>query len=128
MPLDIPSATIYAAIIGGSSAAVVGGFFNIWHSYQIRKSEERRHMRELAVKIASENWKYIYDRNKDAWVDIDSLSVFIINAMSLVACVDGNLKTPDRIRAHLRKGFADADIAQELFEERKKQKMTPKPK
>ena len=128
MPTDTPSVTLYAAVIGGAAAAVFSGVFAVWSNWIARRSDERKHMRELAVKVAADNWKYFFERNKDRFPDAEALSVFIINAMNIISFVDGKFKTPEQIRAHMRKGFADTDVVSEEYQYRKQHQGAPKTK
>jgi hypothetical protein len=99
MQLDVAGATVIAASIG----AVFGGGFMVVNGWLSRRSEERRQIRELAVRAAIEEWKsnvQLADKYRGI---IHPLDLYLIHAMYFVQALDGSLRTQDKIRAHLRK-------------------------
>jgi hypothetical protein len=104
----MPSDTVIAAVIGGGVAAIVSGGFTIWNLFITRRSEERRQIRELAVKAAIENWSRDFEisKLKGGGTLLQPLDLYLVHAMHLVAALDGSLKTPEEIRAHLRQTYA----------------------
>jgi hypothetical protein len=48
---------VIAAIVG----AGVGGFVTLFGQWLTRRSEERRHIRQLVVQTAIENWRFTSD-------------------------------------------------------------------
>ena len=55
MNLDMPSATLLVGFAAGIAAIVATGG-NLLNAWLIRRSEERRQIRELAVRAAIEEW------------------------------------------------------------------------
>ena len=47
------------AVFGTLGGAFVGGFFTTVIAFINKRSEERRHFRELVVKISAEHWKLV---------------------------------------------------------------------
>ena len=116
-----------AALIGAFVATVVSGLFALCSTWLQRRADERRQIRELAVKVAIENWKIACEQRKgtrfEAFCDINSLNVYLINAMHLISALDGSLKTPEQIQKHLRSGFVVTNAADAEIEDYNKQQM-----
>lgn len=108
MQLDVATATILSAAV----AAVVGGGITAANLWLARRSEERRQIRELAVKAALENWQRYIEVAKQIRGDVPPLDLYLVHAMHLVKALDGRLKTPEKIQAHLRQTFAVTIAAQ----------------
>jgi hypothetical protein len=91
-----------------------------------RKSDERRQIRELAVKVATENWRHQSEIGK-AWaeggakVTLPALDLYLIHAMSLVKALDGSVHTPEQVTAILRESFAMFRAAQKEINTRDQQ-------
>ena len=111
----MPSDTVIAAVIGGGVAAIVSGGFTIWNLFITRRSEERRQIRELAVKAAIENWSRDFElaKMKGPGVLLNPLDLYLVHAMHLVSALDGSLKTPGAVQAHLRQTFAITEAAKQ---------------
>ena len=116
-----------AALIGAFVATVVSGLFALCSTWLQRRAEERRQIRELAVKVALENWKIAHEQRKgtkfEIFCDINSLNVYLINAMHLISALDGSLITPEQIRKHLRSGFAATNAAAAEIDDYNKQQI-----
>ena len=108
MPIDT---AIQAAAIGGGVAAIVTGGFSFWSQWLVRRSDERRKIRELAVQLALENWKIVKEATDRVKGDMLPIDVYLIHAMYSVTALDGRLKTPDQIRNHLRQSLAATQAA-----------------
>ena len=121
MKFDTSMTAIVAAAIGGGIAAIIGGIFSFWNYHLIRRAEERRQIRGLAVQISLENFK-IYKASADQHGgSVPPIDSFLIHAVQLVSAIDGFLKTDEQIREHLRRGFAAGDAANKEIDERMKQ-------
>ena len=85
MPTQIPSWAIWVPLIGAISGSVVTGLIALWMNRQNRKSEERKHLKELAFKTAVDNWKTRIDiaQKIDVKIRIQPLDSFIIHMMKL---------------------------------------------
>jgi hypothetical protein len=111
MPLDSTTTTIISAAIGGGVASVVAGGFTVWNLWLTRRSEERRQIRELAVKVAIENFRIYQEASNRLGISTQPLDVYLIHAMQLTTALDGRLKTPEQIQEHLRQSLAASNVA-----------------
>ena len=57
MQINAATATVIAAVAG----AGVGGFVTLLGQWLARRSEERRHLKQLVVQTAIENWRFYSD-------------------------------------------------------------------
>ena len=93
------SDTLLGVLIGGLLTAIPT-IITFWLG---KRSEERRHLRELAFHAAIDNWKYVSEQAKghDGAV-IEPLDVFLFHMLKLseVATRDG--LTPDTVAARMR--------------------------
>jgi len=108
MQLDIASATILAAGIG---AIVAGGVsaINAWFTH---RSDERRQIRELAVRVGIEEWKaQIELAQKYHSKIIHPLDLYLVHAMYFVRLLGDKIKCEDQLRSHLRNSHSMTDIA-----------------
>ena len=115
-----------AAIIGAAVGSGVTGLFGFIAIIQQRRSEERRQIRELAVKAAIENWSRDFEISKLKGGDtlLQPLDLYLVHAMHLVAALDGRLKTPDEIRTHLRETYAATKAARGEIDDHNKTRQT----
>ena len=113
------SDTTIAALIGGAIGSGITGIFALITIWMQRRSEERRQIRELAVKVALENWKIYYDVTPPQGQALP-IDVYLIHAMHLVSALDGRLKTPDQIREHLRQSLTAGNAATAEIDEHNK--------
>ncbi len=111
MQLDSTTTTIVAAAVGGGIAAIVGGGFTVLNLWLTRRSDERRQIRELAVRAAIENWKHYDEVSKRHGGIAQPLDVYILHATRLVSAIDGADLTPDEIRKRIRHALDAADAA-----------------
>jgi hypothetical protein len=117
MQLDVASATVLAAGVG----AIVAGGISALNTWFIRQSEERRQIRDLAVRAAIEEWKHHAELAEKHGRTTHPLDLYLIHSMYFVQALDGSLRTKDQIRSHLRKVFDVTDTAyQEIKEYSKK--------
>ena len=109
------SDTTLAALIGGAIGSGITGIFAIVTIWMQRRSEERRQIRELAVKAAIENWSRDFElaKMKGPGVLLQPLDLYLVHAMHLVSALDGSLKTADEVQAHLRQTFAITEAAKQ---------------
>lgn len=116
MNLDMPSATILAAIAATIGAIVAGGVSAL-NAWLIRRSEERRQIRELAVRAAIEEWTKHIEIAEGHRAKIPPLDLYLIHAMYFVQALDGSLRTKEEIRNHLRKVHSITDAAGQEIED-----------
>jgi hypothetical protein len=120
MQSDAATVTIIAAAIGGGIASLIAGGFTFLNFHLARRADERRQIRELAVKVALENWKIYKEVSDQYGYSMNPIDSFLIHAMYLVSALDGRLKTPNQIREHLRAGFAASNTARAEIDEHNK--------
>lgn len=92
--------TIIAVAVGG----ILTGIPTIWNSHIIRRSEEKRQLREIAFKSAIENWKLhretAFDHIKNVpggTAKIEPLDVYIFHMIKLSEIATKKDLTPDTI-------------------------------
>jgi hypothetical protein len=113
--------TTMAALIGGVAGSAVTGIFGFITIQLQRRADERRQIRELAVKVALENWKIYKAAADDVGGSVPPIDSFLVHAVHLVSALDGSLKTDEQIRCHLRRGFEASNAADKEIDERNKQ-------
>jgi hypothetical protein len=105
-----------AVVLGALVGSGMTGIGVIISNALQRKADERRQIRELAVKVATENWRHQSEIGK-AWaeggakVTLPALDVYLIHAMSLVKTLDGSVHTPEQVTTLLRESFAMSKAA-----------------
>lgn len=116
MKIDIATATVIAAIAAFVGAIVGAGitFINTWLT---RRSEERRQIRELAVRAAIEEWTKHIEISEGHRAKIPPLDLYLIHAMYFVQALDGSLRTKEEICNHLRKVQDITDVAGQQIED-----------
>jgi hypothetical protein len=105
------SDTVFAALIGGIAGSAVTSIFGFVAILLQRRAEERRQIRELAVKVALENWKIYKEASERLGGDMQPIDVYLMHAVHMVSALDGRLKTPEQIREHLRQSLAASRAA-----------------
>ena len=120
------SDTTLAALTGGAIGSGITGVFALITIWMQRRSEERRQIRELAVKAAIENWSRDFELSKlrGGGALLQPLDLYLVHAMHLVAALDGRLKTPDEIRSYLRETYAATGAAREEIDDYNKRRKT----
>jgi hypothetical protein len=88
--------------------------------FSARKADERRQIRELAVKVALENWKIYKEASDRLGVSMQPIDSFLVHAVQMVSALDGSLTTNEQIRCHLRRCFDASDAADNEINERNK--------
>lgn len=99
MQLDAATALVLAAGVSGLSSAITAIGVVAW----TKRSDERRHIRELVMRTAVENWKAVYQAAKDAGSsEMLPLDVYILHMLKLseIILAEKKLK-PDRIARRL---------------------------
>ena len=111
MSLDLPSATFLVGVTALIAALVSSGI-NFLTAWLIHRSEERRQIRELAVRVGIEEWKSQVElAEKYHPKIIHPLDLYLIHAMYFVRILGGRIKCEDQLRTHLRKSFSMTDAA-----------------
>jgi hypothetical protein len=114
MQIDAATATVLAAIVG----AGVGGFVTLFGQWLVRRSEERRHLRQLVVQTAIENWRFTSDAAAKLAaagyrVDRYPLDSFVLHMLKLSEILDERRITPELVREKLREVYAVTEAAGE---------------
>ena len=82
MTIDATIATLIGTVLGaiaGVGGSAVTTFLN-------NRSQERRHLRDTAVKLAVDNWKVALDTAKNLNVDVDvmPLELYLFHSVRLI--------------------------------------------
>jgi hypothetical protein len=114
MQIDAATATVIAAIVG----AGVGGFVTLFGQWLVRRSEERRHLRQLVVQTAIENWRFTSDATERLAasgyrVDRYPLDSFVLHMLKLSEILNERRITPELVREKLREVYAVTEAASE---------------
>jgi len=73
--------SVELAIIGTLGGAIVGGVFTVIIAVINKRSEERKHYRELIVNASIENWKHLSEISKAKY--IQPMSDFIFHMVKV---------------------------------------------
>jgi hypothetical protein len=103
MPID----PTISALVGTAIGALAGIAGTIFSTLIIQRSEERRHLRQVVINAAIENWKQVQiaaGKLTDAGYRVDHypLDTYVIHMMKLVSILNERDLSPDRIRARMR--------------------------
>lgn len=112
--------TSIAVIIGAAVGSGVTGVFGFITIQLQRRSEERRQIRELAVKVAFEHFAFHKDCFQRYGGTLLPLDAHLIYAVSLVSALDGSISTDSQVRDYLKKAYALADAAKDEIDIRTK--------
>jgi hypothetical protein len=107
MQIDAATATVIAAIVG----AGVGGLVTLLGQWLSRRSEERRHLRQLVIQTAIENWRFTSEAAEKLAaagyrVDRYPLDSFLLHMLKLSEILDERHITPELVREKLREVHA----------------------
>lgn len=103
-------------VVAAATGAIVGGIFTILNLWITKRSDERRQIRELAVKVALENWKTYLDVSPKGSA-ILPIDVYLIHATHLVAALDGRLAKEDDIKKHIKDSLMASETAIKVVED-----------
>lgn len=105
--------TIDVIITSAAVGALISALFAFLTQWFTQRREERRHLRELAYRVAVENWKHNTERCKNEGGGIvPPLDVFVVHAVQLLATMTDPNVSPDIIRQRLRHAMAVTDAAE----------------
>ncbi len=125
MTPDVPSTTFLVSLAAGIAAivaAIIATGGNLLNAWIIRRSEERRQIRELAVRAAIEEWKKHMELGEKYGLRNQPLDLYLIHSMYFVKTLDGSLRTKEEIRSHVRDVNSITDAAWEEIENYNKNK------
>jgi hypothetical protein len=109
MEINAATATVIAAVVG----AGVGGFVTLLGQWLARRSEERRHLRQLVIKTAVENWRVTSDALEKRSFPLFPLDIYVLHMLKLSEILDKRQLTPELVREKLSEVFAVSDVAGE---------------
>ena len=115
MNLNFPFATFLVGVTALIAALVSSGI-NFLTAWLIRRSEERRQIRELAVRVAIEEWKHHAELGEKHKATTRPLDLYLIHSMYFVRILGGKPICEDQLRIHLRESFAMTDAANQEIE------------
>lgn len=128
MQIDATKATLIAAAIAATAALIGGaisGLTTIFILIINQRSEERRQLRELALKAAADNWRHTCELSKQYGAPILPFHVFIVHMVKLFDVLASKDLTVDNLTAKLREAERFSNIAaEEAFRATKKRQET----
>ena len=98
MQIDAATATLLAGAIGALSSGVTATVILLI----TKRSEERRHLRELAMKAALENWHVVSEAAARAGQPGLPLDVFLVHMFKLAQALNSSDLSPETLAAKLR--------------------------
>src|SRR5438270_11232267 len=98
MQIDATTATLLATAIGALSSGATAVIILLIN----KRSEERRHLRELAMKAALENWLYMSKTATEYGAERLPLDVFVVHMLKLSEALTSRDLSADNLAAKLR--------------------------
>lgn len=118
MQIDVVTASFIGTLIG--AIAGVGG--SVATSIITRRSEERRHVRELVIRTALEEWresvafaKFKKEREPGCAISVSPLEAFIIPMRKIAAMIERKDLTPEDARKQVREYLLLADAVADEY-------------
>lgn len=102
------------AVVSASIAAGTSGIFALVTILLQRSAEEKRQIRELAVRVALENWKATFETVKIEGGNIAPLDTYLLHAMRLVSVLDGSIRAPEQISSALADVLAVTSATEDM--------------
>lgn len=96
------------AVIGTLGGAFIAGFFATIVSFINKRSEERRHFRELVVKTASDHWAHV--ASISTATKMPPLSTYIINTVQICDLALNKKLTAKNIKPKLEEMSSLMDV------------------
>jgi hypothetical protein len=112
MAIDAPTAAVIGAVVGTG----MGGLITLLGQWLTRRSEERRHLRELVIRTAVEDWKYTSDALEKLNLPRHPVDSYILRIMKLVEILEARHLTPELVREKLREVHAITEAATKEIE------------
>ena len=107
MQIDATTATLLATAIGAVSSGATATIILLIN----KRSEERRHVRELAMKAALDNWLYTSKAATEYGAERLPLDVFVVHMLKLSEVLTSRDLTADNLAAKLREVQRFTNIA-----------------
>ena len=112
MPIDAPTAAVIGAILGAGT----GGIVTLFGQWLTRRSEERRHLREIVIRTAVEDWKYTSAALEKLGAERHPIDSYILRMTKLVEILESRHLTPELVRRKLSEVHAITRAATEEIE------------
>ena len=116
MPENVPAWTLWVPAIAAIGGSVITGFVAFWTARQIRKSEEKKHLRGLLFNAAIENWKTRMGIMKDLGGSVQPLDSFIIHMLKFSELLEKDI-TKDNVSEIIKSSREFGDIMQDTYTE-----------
>jgi hypothetical protein len=89
-------------LIGTAIGAIAGIAGSVLITFLTNRSQERRHLRDTAVKLAIDNWKIAVDLGKNSAVDVLPLDLYLIHSVRLTQLAGDPSVSSENIREKLK--------------------------
>lgn len=96
------------AVIGTLGGAFIAGLFSALTVFINKKSEEKRHLRELVIKTASDHWKHVAEISSAT--KMPPLSTYIVNTVQMCDLALNKKLTPETVRKKLEESSSVMDV------------------
>jgi hypothetical protein len=118
---DIDVSHFLFAAGGALIASLIGFIGGLITSGLNRRSEERRCLRELAIKVAFDRWKIEHDmihayRSKGTFYNLTPLEVYLVNTLALVELIEAGRTDGAEMKELLAKIGATTKAAQDTLQ------------
>lgn len=112
MPLDPVAASLIGTALGG----VIGLAGSIATTLLVRRSEERRHLRDIVIRTAAENWRemnILTERlnSQGKSFEYQTLDSYVFHMLKLAEVLDVKGITEEEVRRKIREVLSVSDAA-----------------
>jgi len=90
-------------LIGTLAGAIIGFLSSFIITWVTKKSEKRKHFRELVIKAATESWSQTLQSLKGQNATVDPFDLYIIHLLKLSQVVLDEKITPDNVVEMLKR-------------------------
>lgn len=108
------------AVLGTLGGAIIAGICTVAVAFINKRSEEKKHFRELVIKTASENWKYVAE--KSTATIMPPLHTYIVNTVQMCDLAMTKRLSPETVKQKLKESSEIMDIMLEHSSEMRKKK------
>ncbi len=118
----MPETSYWFPVLTALAGGGLVGLMNLVMNWQNKKSEERRHLRELMFNSAVENWKHnntvalelMKSGNNVEMMPLDS---YIVNLLTLSNALLSSPLTKENVIAKLKEAYAISDVADKFIKD-----------
>jgi len=96
------------AVLGTLGGAAIAGICTVAVAFINKRSDERKHFRELVIKTASDNWKYVAE-NSNSKV-MPPLHTYIVNTVQMCDLALSKKLSPEEVKQKLKESSKIMDI------------------